>query len=127
MMPFIEIGKDFHLLAVAASKQSGCVIPGDWLKTVERKASAYAKKASVIAVSVKKEKNIKDDIRLSEREREILSDLYHGLSRDEMAATHFLSINTINKILQSIFIKLDATNSADTIRIAIERRLIATA
>jgi len=127
VMPFIEIGKDFHLLAVAASKRSGCTIPKDWLKTVERKASAYAKKAAVIAVSVKKEKNIKDDIRLSAREREILNDLYHGLSRDEMAATRYLSINTINKILQSIFIKLDANNSADTIRIAIERRLIATA
>ena len=124
VMPFIEIGKDFHLLAAAASKQDGCTIPEDWLKTVDRKASAYAKKAAVIAVSVKKEKNIKDDVRLSAREREILSDLYHGLSRDEMAATHYLSINTINKVLQSIFIKLNATNSADTIRIAIERGLL---
>ncbi|MCL2663146.1 MAG: LuxR C-terminal-related transcriptional regulator [Oscillospiraceae bacterium] len=126
VMPFIELGKDFRLLAAAASKQDGCTIPGDWLKTVERKASAYAKKAAVIAVSIKKEKNIKDDIRLSAREREILSDLYHGLSRDEMAATHYLSINTINKILQSIFIKLNATNSADAIRIAVERGMITT-
>jgi LuxR family maltose regulon positive regulatory protein len=126
VMPFIEIGKDFHLLAVAASKQDGCMIPEDWLKAVERKASAYSKKAAVIAVSIKKEKNIKDEIRLSARERQILNDLYHGLSRDEMAATHYLSINTINKILQSIFIKLNATNSADAIRIAIERGLMAT-
>ena len=67
---------------------------------------------------------IEDHINLSEREREILDDLYHGLSRDEMAAIRYLSINTVNKILQSLFIKLNASNNVDAIRVAIERGLI---
>jgi len=123
-MPFIELGKDFHALAVAASKQDACNIPKTWLKVVDRKASAYSKKAAVITASVKKEMQIEDHIQLSEREREILDDLYHGLSRDEMAAIRYLSINTVNKVLQSLFIKLNAGNSIDAIRIAIERGLI---
>ena len=120
-MPFIELGKDFHALASAVLKREGCIIDHDWLRVMERKASAYSKKAAIIAASVKREKHIKDDIHLSQREREILDDLYHGLSRDEMAATRFLSINTVNKVLQSLFLKLDANNSIDAIRVAIER------
>jgi len=123
-MPFIELGKDFHSLAAAAAKYEGNTIPGEWLKTVDRKASAYSKKAAIISASIKREKKIEDDIQLSLREREILEDLYHGLSRDEMAATRYLSINTINKILHSLFMKFDATNNIDVIRIAIERGLV---
>ena len=124
IMPFIELGKDFHALAAAASKRKGGIIPDDWLKITDRKASAYSKKAAIITASTKKEKHIDDDIQLSLREREILEDLYHGLSRDEMAATRYLSINTINKILHSLFMKLDANNNIDVIRIAIERGLV---
>ena len=123
-MPFIELGKEFRLLAAAASGQADCSIPEDWLKKVERKASIYAKKTAVIKNSFKEEKNIKDAISLSEREREVLGDLYHGLSREEIAENRFLSINTVKKILQSIYIKLDAYNSVDAIRIAIDKKLI---
>ena len=123
-MPFIELGKEFRLLAAAASRQADCSIPEDWLKKVERKASIYAKKTAVIKNSFKEEKNIKDAISLSEREREVLGDLYHGLSREEIAENRFLSINTVKKILQSIYIKLDAYNSVDAIRIAIDKKLI---
>jgi len=52
---------------------------------------------------------------LSAREYEVLTDLYHGLSREEIAAHRFLSINTVKKIFQSIYIKLDASNNIDAI------------
>jgi len=122
-MPFVELGKIFRPLA-AAVKQEGRPVPDEWLKTVGRKASAYAKKTAVITDSFKREKKITDGVQLSERERELLNDLYSGLSRDEMAATRYLSINTVNKILQSLFIKLNANNSADAVRIGIEMKMI---
>ena len=122
-MPFVELRRAFRQLA-AAAEQGGYAIPAAWLKTVGRKASAYAKKTSVIADSYKRDKQIADEIQLSERERELLNDLYNGLSREEMAATRYLSINTVNKILQSLFIKLDAKNSADAIRIGIELKMV---
>ena len=123
-MPFVELGKDLHPLVAAAGKHGGCRIPEQWMKTMDRKASAYAKKLAAILYAFKKEKKIEDIPQLSEREREVLNDLYHGLSREEIAASRFLSINTVNKIIPSIFIKLDANNSADAIRIAIEKKLI---
>ena len=123
-MPFVERGKDLHPLAVAALKQGDCGIPDNWLKKIDRKASVYAKKAAFIINSFKREKNIEDAVRLSDREREVLNDLYHGLSREEIAISRYLSINTVHKIIQSIFIKLDAYNNVDAIRIAGEKNLL---
>jgi len=123
-MPFIELGKCFHALAAAVLNMEERFISHDWIRAMERKASAYSKKAGIITAKVKRLKHMKDDIRLSQREREILEDLYHGLSRDEMAATRFLSINTVNKLLQSLFLKLNASTNIDAIRVAIERGII---
>ena len=125
-MPFVELGKNLHPLtkAVAASEQERSGIAKDWLKAIDLKASVYAKKVNRISNAFKKEKNIESAIRLSQRELQALNDLYHGLSREEMAANRYLSINTVKKILQSLYIKLDANNNVDAIRIAIEKKLI---
>ena len=123
-MPFIELGKNFRPLATAAAEQQSSSIPEEWLKTIERKAAIYSKKVTAISNSFKKEQRIEDNIQLSEREQEVLGDLYHGLSRDEIAANRYLSVNTVKKILQSIYIKLDANNNVDAIRIALEKNLI---
>ena len=123
-MFFIEIGKNLHPLVVAASKQGNCGIPDEWLKRIDRKASVYSKKAAVIMKSLSNEKNNNGTIQLSKREQEVLHDLYHGLSREEIAENRHLSINTVKKILQSIYIKLDANNNVDVVRIAIERKLV---
>jgi len=123
-LTFVELGKSFHQLAAAASKRENCIIPEAWLKMIDRKASIYAKRTYIVMNSIKRERQIKDDISLSEREREVLNDLYQGLSREEIAANRYLSINTVKKILQSIYIKLDANNNVDAIRIAIEKKLV---
>jgi len=123
-MPFIELGKEFAPLAAAVSAQGNCKIPEEWLKAVGRKASVYAKKTAVIMKMIKKETQAVDTVNLSERERKVLKDLSHGLSRDEIAANQYLSRNTVDKVLQSVFIKLDAINSSDALRIAMENKLI---
>ena len=123
-MFFIEKGKNLHFLVTAALSHGDGGIPAEWLKKIDRKASAYAKKAVVIMDAFKDEKDTKLAIQLSEREQEVLKDLYHGLSREEIAETRYLSVNTVKKILQSIYIKLNAHNNVDAIRIAIEKKLI---
>ena len=122
--PFVELGKNLRPLVIAASAREDCAIPKEWLKMIERKCSVYSKNTNFIMNSFKKEKNIKDTVQLSEREQDVLNDLYHGLSRDEIATNQYLSINTVKKILQSIYIKLDANNSVDAIRIAIEKNMV---
>ena len=122
--PFIEMGKNLHQLTAVALTQEACKIPDEWLKKIDRKASVYAKKAAVVMNAFKGEEAIKNEVNLSERELEVLKDLHDGLSRDEIAENRYLSINTVKKILQSIYIKLDANNNVDAIRIAIERKLL---
>ena len=123
-MPFIELGRSFRPLATAVAQQQGRVIPKEWLFATERKAGIYAKMTSVIRSAVRTELNMTDAIHLSERELEVLNDMYNGLSREEIATKRYLSINTVKKILQSIYIKLDASNNIDAIRIAIDMKLI---
>jgi LuxR family maltose regulon positive regulatory protein len=123
-MFFIERGKELHLLVAAALKQTDCSIPKEWLKAIGRKASIYAKKAVVVTNALKIKGDTKEAIALSSRESEVLRDLYHGLYREEIAANQYLSINTVKKILQSIYIKLDAQNNVDAVRIALEKKLI---
>lgn len=122
---FIELGKELHPLVHAVLKQKVEEIPEEWLKKMDRKASIYVKKMAVVANAFQNQpENNKMLGTLSEREREILIDLYHGLSREEIAENQYLSINTVKKALQSIFTKLDAHNSVDAVRIALEKKLI---
>ena len=123
-MFFIEMGKNLSPVITAALKQADCGISDQWLKKINRKASVYAKKASFVMNAFSEEKSTENAVRLSEREQEVLNDLYQGLSRDEIAENRYLSINTVKKILQSIYIKLDANNNVDAIRIAIEKKLV---
>ncbi|MCL2547862.1 MAG: LuxR C-terminal-related transcriptional regulator [Symbiobacteriaceae bacterium] len=123
-LPFIELGRELHPLIVAVTKYTGNDIPVGWLRSIDRKASIYAKKAAIILNLIKHENNSVVAAQLSVREKEVLRDLYHGLSRDEIAANQYLSRNTVDKILQSVFLKLDAKNSVDALRIAIETKLI---
>ena len=124
VMPFIELGRMFRPLATAVLEHGDCGVTEKWLESTERKASIYAKKAAVIANAFKADNKIKEDVSLSDREIEVLSDMYHGLSREEIAENRYLSINTVKKTLQSIYTKLDAGTNVDAIRIGIERKLI---
>ena len=123
-MPFVELGRNLHPLVNAALEDKNCNIPTEWLKKMDRKASAYWKKTNFILEAYRRDHNITTIAHLSKRELEVLTDLYHGLSREEIAEHRYLSVNTVKKILQSIYNKLDASNNVDAIRIAIEMKLI---
>ncbi|MDR1000123.1 MAG: LuxR C-terminal-related transcriptional regulator, partial [Clostridiales bacterium] len=110
--PFVELGKDLQLLADLVLKQADGNISREWLKTVVLKASAYRKKIQCILEAFRKEKNMEEPVELSEREHQILHDLYLGLSREEIAASRYLSINTVKTALHSLYNKLNANNNA---------------
>ena len=54
----------------------------------------------------------------------MLTDLYHGLSRAEIAAGRYLSVNTVKTILHGLYAKLGAENNVDAVRIALEKNLL---
>ena len=123
-MPFIEIGKHISLLTAAVRDKASGVISETWLDSLERKAAGHAKNTAAIARAYKRENKLDDKISLSEREREVLGDMCRGLLRDEIAAHRCLSINTVKKIVSSLYLKLNASNNLDAVRIAFERKLV---
>ncbi|GHV52409.1 hypothetical protein AGMMS49579_09610 [Spirochaetia bacterium] len=131
-MPFTELGKDMRTLAEAALKDKPPGLPVLWLEECRRNAAAYAKKLYIIAKLFDKGASENDGAKktadvsaaLSRREREVLSYLSQGLTREEIAAASNLSINTIKSNVRSIYNKLGAANRADAVRIAAELRIL---
>jgi DNA-binding CsgD family transcriptional regulator len=123
-MLFIEYGNKMRTLSRAAMKAADCAIPMEWLTKINKKSATYAKKLAFVVSEYRKSNHLGDDVHLSLREIEILTDLYHGLSRSEIAANRQLSINTVKSLLQIIYAKLGAENNMDVIRIALDMKLI---
>jgi LuxR family maltose regulon positive regulatory protein len=125
LMPFTEMGNDMRTLTRVAMRDPRGGIPREWLEQVNRRAATYAKRLNWVVSEYKKANNLGKDVHLSPREIEILYDVYHGLSRSEIAVSHNLSVSTVKMVLSSIYSKLGADNIADVIRVALERKLIA--
>jgi len=134
LMPFIELGKDMRTLTSYALKEhslkgnslskSAHKIPIAWLESVNRKSASYAKRLSHVIAKHKQAAGITDNVYISPREKQVLIDLSHGLSRSEIAASRNLSINTIKMVINNLYSKLGAENLADTIRIATQSKII---
>ncbi|GHU37747.1 hypothetical protein FACS1894105_10420 [Clostridia bacterium] len=122
--PFVELGGISKHLFSDALKTSRGIIPAEWIKSMTAKTNAYKKKKQTIAKHYKNKFNIDESVHLSQREKEILTDTYHGLTRAEIAATRGISVNTIKTVLQMVYSKLGAANNVDAVRIAKERELI---
>jgi LuxR family maltose regulon positive regulatory protein len=122
--PFIEMGKEMRTLTGSALKDKGCDIPAVWLRLINRKASTYAKRLAYITAEYKKANNLDTGNALSTREKAVLHDLYHGLSRSEIAANQTLSVNTVKMLINSIYRKLEVDSAAEVIRVAVEQNLL---
>jgi len=124
IMPFIELGKDMRTLTIFALKNTEKRIPKVWLEEINRKSTYYAKRLAHAAAEYKQANRIINIVSISPRERDILTDLSHGLSRTEIASTRGLSINTVKMLVNNVYMKLGAENLADAIRIATERKFV---
>jgi LuxR family maltose regulon positive regulatory protein len=116
-MPLSELGKDMRTLVTAALKEGVPGIEQSRLEKIGRNASAYAKKFFLANDRPKGNP-------LSRREREILTLLSQGLTREEIADDSGLSVNTVKSTLRSIYNKLGAVNRAAAIRIAGSRGIL---
>jgi LuxR family maltose regulon positive regulatory protein len=126
-MPFIELGEDMRALTAAAlAEGSGSkkAIPRPALENIRSKASIYAKKLSLVAEQYRSRQKSQVLTALSFREREILTSLSQGFTREEIAGEAGLSINAVKNVITSIYAKLGALNRADAIRIAVSEGLL---
>jgi len=124
-MPLIEIGNKMRTLTRAAMKDETCTIPKEWLEMISTKSSTYAKRVSKIMTEYRIANSENDkQLDLTVRELALLTDLSHGLSREEIASDLNLSINTVKHMIQTVFDKLGAENTIDAVRIAISMKLV---
>lgn len=122
--PFIQYAKDMRTLTAAALRDDTCEIPKAWLEDINRKASAFAKKQSRMILDYKAAHDLLDRVSLTKREKDILLDLSHGLSRSEIAASQNISVNTVKMAINIIYEKLQVNNLAEAIRIASDHKMV---
>jgi LuxR family maltose regulon positive regulatory protein len=126
-MPFIELGKNMRTLAGAALKDKTTSIPSAWLERVCRNASSYAQKLFMVTERYRQPEQTgkaANPAPLSRREKEVLTGLSQGLTREEIAGLSSISVNTVKSVIRSVYNKLGAVNRADAIRIATSRGLV---
>jgi len=124
IQPFVELGKSMRSYMAFLLKEGTSEIPREWLESIRRKSATFAKRRSEMIAEYNRVNSDTRQVKLSQRERQVLSDLAAGLTRTEIAGKHDLSINTVKKIITSIYSKLGAKGLADAVRIAVEERLI---
>jgi LuxR family maltose regulon positive regulatory protein len=122
IVPFVELGKDMRTLTASLMRKEDVGIPEDWLESINRKASAYAKRQAHIISKYKL--HSQNAILLTEREKEVLKDFARGFTRAEIAENQRVPLDAVKLAINMIYTKLGADNLADVIRIAAERKLI---
>ncbi|MDR3167631.1 MAG: LuxR C-terminal-related transcriptional regulator, partial [Treponema sp.] len=134
-MPFVELGEymlgliNAQLKILGEGKDGDAEnpdadggIPREWLNTIRRDASAYAKKRSLIAAQYSGRDAAPPDF--SEWEREIINKISQGRTAEEISAGLNISVKMVKSSIRSIYAKLGAVNRADAIRIATSRGLL---
>ncbi len=81
--------------------------------------------SNILTKSLIKKKRMFDDTRdLTEREKEILKLIVEGLSNKEIGDKLFISVRTVDTHRRNIMDKIEAKNTAELVRKAIEDKLI---
>jgi LuxR family maltose regulon positive regulatory protein len=132
-MPFIELGEDMYSLVNGVLKEraegkggaeSACGgIPQDWLHTMRRKTSAYAKQRALVAAQYSGPETAASPA-VSDWELKILSSLSQGRTSEEIAGEMKISVSMVKSVIRSLYAKLGAVNRAGAIRTASEKGLI---
>ena len=124
LTPFTELGRDMRTLSAYAQRADSCDIPAPWLEAVNRRSALYARYQATMIAEYEKEQGRSDLAALSRREAEVLHDLYAGFSRTDIATKQRLALSTVNMHVKGLYAKLQASNTADVIRIAMEQGLL---
>ncbi|MGF6989087.1 LuxR family maltose regulon positive regulatory protein [Lachnospiraceae bacterium PM6-15] len=125
-MPVVELGA----LALPAISMARLPNPYDfnyeWLKDLESKTRAGAENRKGLQAAYKNDqKKLQHNVsNLTKRERNVLSLLSQGYTRNEIAEAMGISINGVKKFINSIYNKLGAKNRADAIYIATQNHII---
>ncbi|QQO08748.1 helix-turn-helix transcriptional regulator [Breznakiella homolactica] len=118
---FIEAEHFMLPLISLAREQREYAFDRQWLDHIDEQAGAFARRAAAVRASYRKQSTVKTGRPnpLTRREEEILRDLSRGLTREEIAVVYSISVNTVKSFIRTIYNKLDASNRAEAVSIAI--------
>ena len=125
IIPFIEFGNKTRSIFrnMITSEFDG--IDSEWLETIHAKASTYAKRhAYIVKHFAEKSEGNANEFNLSPREKELLSNLSQGLTREEIAESMYISPHTVKSMAKTVYNKIGAINNADAVRIASASKII---
>ena len=96
------------------------------IKSVSKGDVYYTPEVSNILTQslIKKKRTLGENHELTEREREILKLIVEGLSNKEIGDQLFISVRTVDTHRRNIMEKLEARNTADLVRKALEEKLV---
>lgn len=120
---FVETEENMCLLIETARKEKKYNFDMTWLDEVETLTRAHIKRAANVRTQYKKKNMINKQAKspLTTRELDVLQDMARGLTREEIAAKQFVSVNTVKTFIRNIYTKLNAANRAEAIAIAISK------
>ena len=121
IIPFIEMAEFMLPLIEAVRLNKDSRFRKNWLKEIYWKSSSHVKQLVGMRNRYARENRPvrpHEDNSLSKREREVLYRLTRGLTQEEIAGLHDVSVNTIKTQVRNIYNKLGAINRADAIHIA---------
>jgi LuxR family maltose regulon positive regulatory protein len=112
-------------LVELARRRKAAAFDAAWLDRIDEQAAAFGKRAAAVRAAYQKQNPARAaDSPLTPRELDILRALAMGMTREEIAAQQFISVNTVKTFIRNIYNKLDAANRAEAVSIAISRGYI---
>ena len=123
---FVEADAYMVDLIAVARKQTTYAFAPQWLDLIDREAAAFSKRSAAVRAAYMKKnptQAVKDNP-LSKRELCVLQLVAQGLTREEIALEQYISMNTVKSTITSIYNKLNASNKADAVSIAITKGYI---
>ena len=96
------------------------------IKSVSKGDVYYTPEVSNILTQslIKKKRTLGENQELTEREKEILKLIVEGLSNKEIGDQLFISVRTVDTHRRNIMEKIEARNTADLVRKALEEGLV---
>ena len=123
---FIETGDYLLPLMSLARRRNRSEFSPAWFDSVYDQAQKLVRRTEALRAEYRN-RNPVEAVRnnpLSRRERNVLQALSQGLTREEIALRQYISVNTVKSVIRSIYTKLNATNRAEAVTIAIARGYI---
>lgn len=124
IMPIVEMGRLVRNI-VPFLLEHAPDLPAAWLKMLRTKATTFRKRIQIVRVGYEQDSGMHiPNEKLTLREKEMLRNIAHGLTREEVSVEMGLSINTIKTMSRVVFAKLGAINSSHAVYLAIKDQII---